>query len=42
MLLLHQQTAKTFEAGVVFAKGEKLNSLILTDLSLAVSQVFES
>lgn len=36
------QTAKAFEAGVVFTKDEKLNSLVLPDLSLTVSQVFES
>jgi Uma2 family endonuclease len=38
---VRNQTAKTFEAGVVFTKGEKLNSAVLPDLSLAVSQVFE-
>ncbi len=35
------QTAKTFEAGIVFAKGQRLNSLVFPDLSLDVSQIFE-
>jgi Uma2 family endonuclease len=39
---LRQQTAKTFADGVVFAKGEKLNSAVLPGLSLAVSQIFEA
>ncbi len=38
---VRNQTAKAFDAGVVFTKGEKLNSVVLPDLSLAVSQVFE-
>jgi Uma2 family endonuclease len=38
---VRNQTAKTFEAGVVFTKGERLNSAVLPDLSLAVTQIFE-
>ncbi|CAN5861802.1 hypothetical protein BH18ACI4_BH18ACI4_18590 [soil metagenome] len=37
---VRNQTAKTFDAGVVFKKGEKLNSLVLPDLRLAVSLIF--
>ena len=39
---VRQQTAKTFGAGVVFAKGETLNSAVLPGISLGVSQIFES
>ncbi len=39
---VRRQTAKTFEAGVVFEKGEKLNSAVLPGLSLSVSQKFEA
>jgi hypothetical protein len=38
---VRHQTGKDFDAGVVFSKDEKLNSSVLADLSLAVSQVFE-
>jgi Uma2 family endonuclease len=37
----NQTGKKDFDAGVVLTKGLKLNSLVLADLSLAVSQVFE-
>ena len=39
---VRQQSAKTFGAGVVFAKGETLNSTMLPGLNLAVSQIFEA
>ncbi len=39
---VRQQTAKTFAAGVLFAKDERLKSLVLPELSLAVSQIFET
>lgn len=39
---VRRETAKTFAAGRVFAKGEKLSSTILPGLSLAVSQIFEA
>ena len=39
---VRQQTAKTFAAGVVSAKGETLNSAVLPGLSLAVNQIFET
>ena len=42
MIEARQQTAMTFGAGVVFAKGETLNSTVLPGLSLAVSQIFEA
>ncbi len=38
---VRNQTAKTFDAGVVFTKGGKLNSAVLPYLSLTISQVFE-
>ena len=38
---IRHQTGKEFDTGVVFTKGEELNSAVLADLSLAVSQVFE-
>src|SRR5688572_9016344 len=38
---VRNQRAKTFAAGVVFTKGDKLKSVVLPDLNLAVSQVFE-
>ena len=39
---VRHQTGKVFDAGVVFTKGEKLKSAVLTDLGLVVSQVFEA
>ena len=39
---VRNQTAKTFDAGVVFKKGEKLTSVVLADLNLAISQIFEA
>jgi Uma2 family endonuclease len=38
---VRNQTAKTFDAGVVFTKGGKLNSAVLPYFSLTISQVFE-
>ena len=38
---VRNQTDKIFEAGIVFAKGEKLNSVLLPGISFSVSQVFE-
>ena len=38
---VRHQTGKDFDPGVVFTKGERLNSVVLADLSLTVSQVFE-
>jgi Uma2 family endonuclease len=35
------QSEKAFDAGIVFTKGEKVNSSVLPELNLAVSQVFE-
>ena len=37
---IRQQTTKAFAAGVVFANDERFKSLVLPDLSLAVSQIF--
>jgi Uma2 family endonuclease len=37
---VRHQTGKDFDAGVVFTKGEKLQSSVLADIKLAVSQVF--
>jgi Uma2 family endonuclease len=39
---VRNQKAKVFAAGVVFTKGEKLTSLVLPDLDLAVSQLFDA
>ncbi|CAN5785876.1 Uma2 family endonuclease [soil metagenome] len=38
---VRNQTAKSFNAGVVFTKGENLNSVVLPNFSLAVIQIFK-
>lgn len=39
---VRHQMEKEFDTGVIFSKGETLNSVVLPDLSLPVNQIFEN